>query len=101
MCYKQNTIIMRESAIFYRSFYEAIKQLPPENQAEVYTAIFEYALNFKEVELSGVNFMLFGLIKPQIDANIRRFKNGCKAKKKQARSKKEANNNDNVNNNEE
>jgi hypothetical protein len=90
---------MRESAIFYRSFYEAIKQLPPENQAEVYNAIFEYALNFKQVELSGINYMLFTLIQPQIDANIRRFKNGCKAKKKQAKSKKEANNN--VNDNEE
>ncbi len=65
---------MRESAIFYRSFYEAIKELPPQNQAEVYSAVFEYALNFKEVELSGLSKTIFTLIKPQIDANIKRFK---------------------------
>ncbi len=42
---------MRESTVFYRSFYEAIKELDAELQSEVYSAIFEYALNFNEVEL--------------------------------------------------
>jgi hypothetical protein len=99
---------MRDSAIFYRSFYEAIKDLPAENQAEVYNAIFEYSLNCKEVELTGISKTIFTLIKPQIQANIKRFKNGSKAKQKQSgsktearikqtRSKTEANNNDNNN----
>ncbi len=90
---------MRDSAIFYRSFYEAIKELPPQNQSEVYTAVFEYALNFKTVELSGISKTIFTLIKPQIDANIKRFKNGSKAKTKQRISKSEANNNNKVNDN--
>lgn len=84
---------MRESAIFYRSFYEAIKELPAENKAEVYEAVFEYALNLNEVELSGIGKTIFTLIKPQIDANIRRFKNGSKAKQKRNVSKPKANNN--------
>lgn len=81
---------MRDSAIFYRSFYEAIKELPTEKQAEVYTAVFEYALNFKTVELTGISKMVFTLIKPQIDANIKRFRNGSKAKGKRIRSESEA-----------
>lgn len=67
---------MRESAIFYRSFYEAIKDLPSENQAEIYTAIFEYALNFKELELKGISKTIFTLVKPQIQANNRKYKVG-------------------------
>jgi len=67
---------MRESSIFYRSFYEAIKDLPPENQVEVYTAVFEYALNFKELELSGISKTIFTLIKPQIQANNKKYKTG-------------------------
>ena len=33
----------RESFIFYRSFYEAIKCMPQDVQAEIYPAICEYA----------------------------------------------------------
>ena len=104
---------MRDSSIFYRSFYEAIKELPKNNQAEVYTAIFEYALNFNEVELNGLSKTIFTLIKPQIDANNKRFINGKEPKSKRNRSETEAkpkqdiseteannNNNENVNVNE-
>ena len=98
----------RDSFIFYRSFFEAIKELPEKNQIEVYNAISEYSLNFKEVELTGISKTIFILIKPQLEANNKRFKNGSKkkqnkskpeAKDKQNESKLEANNNDNVNDN--
>lgn len=91
---------MRDSAIFYRSFYEAIKELPSGNQLEVYNAVFEYALNFNAVELTGLSKTIFTLIKPQLEANIGKYKNGIKAKNKQKRSKKEANENVNDNLNE-
>jgi hypothetical protein len=81
---------MRESTVFYRSFYEAIKELDAELQAVVYSAIFEYALNFNEVELKGVAKTVFTLIKPQLDANQKRFENGNKPKAKQVISKQEA-----------
>jgi len=90
---------MRDSCIFYRSFFEAIKELPKENQADVYNAIFEHSLNFNEIELIGINKTIMTLIKPQLDANIKRFENGKKPKQKQNESKTEANNNVNVNNN--
>jgi hypothetical protein len=81
---------MRESTVFYRSFYEAIKELDADTQAQVYSAIFEYALNFNEVEVKGVAKTVFTLIKPQLDANLKRYENGTKAKIKQSESKTEA-----------
>ncbi|MDR1089911.1 MAG: DUF6291 domain-containing protein, partial [Prevotella sp.] len=41
---------MRDSFIFYRSFYEAIENLPRDIQGEIYTAIMEYSLNGNETE---------------------------------------------------
>lgn len=101
---------MRDSMIFYRSFYEAIKDLPLENQGEIYNAVFSYGLDFKEPNLNGISKVVWTLIKPQVDANIRKYNNGTKekkkqnrskteAKQKQNRSKAEANVNDNVNDN--
>lgn len=102
---------MRDSIIFYRSFYESVEGMSPIVKAEVYDAIFKYALDFKEPEFTdNVAKALFTLIKPQLDANIKRFENGKKpktkrneskteAKDKQKESKVEANNNVNVNNN--
>lgn len=103
---------MRDSSIFYRSFYEAINELPDLNKLEVYTAIFEYSFNFNEIELSGLSKTIFTLIKPQLEANNKRFANGNKPKIKQEKSKTEAkpkqktikdqannNNNNNINEN--
>lgn len=78
--------MQRDSIIFYRSFYEAIKELPLEVQATVYSAIFEYSLNFNKVELSGLPKTIFTLIKPQLDANNKRFENGSKGGRKKANS---------------
>lgn len=68
----------RESFVFYRSFYEAIKDLPRDVQSEIYTAIMEYGLYGRETEqLKPIARSIFMLVKPQIDANFKRFKNGC------------------------
>ena len=59
---------MRDSFIFYKSFYEAIKDLPRDIQGEVYTAIMEYSLYGITTEnLKPVARSIFTLIKPQID----------------------------------
>jgi hypothetical protein len=80
----------RDSMVFYRSFYEAIKELSKEQQGEIYNAIFSYGLDFTEPNLSGVSKTVWTLIKPQIDANIRRYNNGKKPKTKQEISETEA-----------
>ena len=80
--------VERDSFIFYRSFYESIKEIPEGEQLKVYKAITEYALNQNEVELTGIAKAIFTLIKPQLDANYQKFLNGKKAKRKQNTSKR-------------
>ena len=69
---------MKDSIIFYRSFYEAIQDLQIEQQAQAYNAIFAYALDEQEPKLTGIVATVFKLIKPQLDANLQRYKNGAK-----------------------
>lgn len=69
---------MYESMIFYKSFYDAIKGLDAELQAEIYNAVFSYGLYGEELELSPIANTIFTLIKPQIDANNKRKENGKK-----------------------
>lgn len=69
---------MRDSFIFYRSFKEAISGLSDSDKLAVYEAICDYSLDFKEPQLSGFPKALFTLIRPQLDANIQRWKNASK-----------------------
>lgn len=71
--------MQRDSFIFYRSFYEAIRELPRDIQGEVLTAIIEYGLDGVTTDnLKPIARAIVALIKPQIDANNRRFDNGKK-----------------------
>ena len=81
---------MRDSVVFYRSFYDAIKNIPEADQLKAYTAIMEYAMNDVQPEIDGIALAIFLLVKPQIDANNKRYENGKKPKVKQAVSKSEA-----------
>jgi hypothetical protein len=88
---------MRDSTIFYRSFYEALKELPLINQGEIYNAIFEYSFNDNLVNLAGLSKTIFTLIKPQLDANNKKYQNGLKGgKRNQTETKPESNLNQNV-----
>lgn len=90
---------MRDSIVFYRSFYEAIKEIPLEEQGVVYNAIYGYALDGIEPELTGIAKAIFLLVKPQIDANNTRYENGKKggkAKGNQNVTETEPNSNQNV-----
>lgn len=70
----------RESIVFYKSFYDAIKGLNYETQSKIYNAIFAYQFDGIESELDGVEKAVFTLIKPQLDANNTKYENGCKGK---------------------
>lgn len=69
---------MRDSFIFYRSFFESFDGLSKKDKLILFDAICNYALNDIEQELTGVPLSMFKLLKPQLDANIRRYENGCK-----------------------
>lgn len=69
---------MRESFIFYRTFYEALKELPDDARLRLYDAITAYALNGEKVAISGLEKAVFALVEPRIKANNQRRENGCK-----------------------
>ena len=92
----------RDSIVVYRSFYEAAKALTDKEELELYRAIFEFGLDHK-------NAAMFKLIKPQLEANYKKWQNGMrggrpkqeeskdKPKDNQKETKDEPNENVNVN----
>ena len=80
----------RDSMVIYRSFYDAIKELPEKNQLEILKQIFEFGLDGIESELTGLSKTIWILIKPNLEANRTKWESGCKAKQKQKRSKTKA-----------
>lgn len=68
---------MRDSFVFYRSWAESIEMLPKAQQLDMYKSIINYALKGVEPKLSGTANIIFELVKPLLDANNKRYKNGC------------------------
>ena len=68
----------RDTFIFYRSFKESMSDLSDADKLIMYKAITDYSLDMKEPELTGFPKALFSLIRPFLDANTQRWKNGCK-----------------------
>lgn len=84
---------MRDSVLFYRSFYDALKNIPDAERLRVYDAIMEYSMYDVDPDLDSTSLAVFLLIKPQIDANNKRYANGCKARRNQDETKLDANHN--------
>jgi hypothetical protein len=57
---------MKDRVVFKRDWYDSISYLNPEEQAEVYTAFFEFTLNENVIELQGSSKSVFELIKRDI-----------------------------------
>lgn len=83
---------MKHGFVFYRSWLEAIEELPDALMFELLKAIVYYGLNQEEpAEMTAQARSYWKLIKPIIEANNKRYENGKKAKQKQNVSKTEAN----------
>ena len=88
---------MRDSMIFYRSFADAIRNLPEEEQLKSLWAVINYALDGAEPE-GGIEKSIWIMAKPQIDSNNQRYENGRKGgrpskKASQSKTKAKPNNN--------
>lgn len=71
--------ILRDSAVSYRSEFEAIRMLPNDIRLECYDAIYIYRFDGNEpAKLSPTARAIFTLIKPLIDANNKKYINGKK-----------------------
>jgi hypothetical protein len=60
---------MTNSFVFYRSYFEAIKDLDLMDKVEMYEAIADYSLDDIEPNFNGIKLVMWKLIKPQIDSN--------------------------------
>ena len=68
----------RDSFVFYRSFYEAIKDVPKRHRTVIYESVFEYVFEQKEAQLDGIPSAIWKLIRPQIDSSAKRYENSKK-----------------------
>lgn len=66
----------RESMVFYKSFFDAIRELPPEEFKKCACAILEYGIEGKEPTQNGLLKTVYLMAKPQIDKNNQRYENG-------------------------
>ena len=77
---------MKDSFVFYKSFYDAIKKIPEEYQLELYNAILSYSLEGIEPNnLSPIAEAMFILIKPNIDSSQKRYEASVENGKKGGR----------------
>ena len=74
--------MQRDSMVFYRSFHEATRELPPEIYKEAMVALMDYALDGRINEVSAYTNMFLQMAKPQVDANNQRYINGSKGGRK-------------------
>lgn len=68
----------RDSFIFYRSFWEAVKELKPAEREKVLSSICGFIFDEEEPELKATPKAIWTLIKPQLIANIKKYQNGSK-----------------------
>lgn len=69
----------RETCVFYASWFDAIETMPEAAQSEAYRAVLSYALRGEETAKQGaMTKLIMAMVRPVIDANNKRYENGCK-----------------------
>ncbi len=66
----------RDGFVFYRSFANALRRLPKKHQLTLLWAIVDYALDAQEPPDDPAVSACWELIRPQIDANNKRYRSG-------------------------
>ena len=71
---------MDDSFVFYASFMEALELVPDEEYAGCVKCILAYAFEGNDIAATQMERIIMALVRPQIDANKKRRKNGEKGK---------------------
>ena len=69
----------RKQFTWYRSYYDALKELPAEEFRDIVLAVCAYALDGEEAELSGVARAIFTLIRPTLEVGRSKAENRSRA----------------------
>lgn len=78
----------KDSFVFYKSFFEAIQNIPKENQLEVYEALCTYSFTGEIPKIDGIAKAMFILMKPNIDKANARYEASVNNGKKGGRPRK-------------
>ncbi|MCD8036875.1 MAG: DUF6291 domain-containing protein [Clostridiales bacterium] len=81
--------LKRDSTIIYRSYRDAIAEMPPKEFKRCMMAILNYALDGIEPETNGIEQIIFAMTKPQIDKNNQRYLNSKSGGRKPKESQPE------------
>lgn len=65
----------RKQFTWYRSYYDALKDIPAEEFRDIVLAVCAYALDGEETELSGVARAIFTLIRPTLEVGRSKAEN--------------------------
>jgi|TARA_B110000967_G_C18615731_1_gene426237 hypothetical protein len=76
--YYEEETVNRNSFVFYDSFYRAMNYLNDEEKIQYINAICNYSLYDRTIKMDLKIEAMFVLVKPQIDANIKKRENGKK-----------------------
>ena len=74
----ENANITTETFIFYRSFYEAIREFDDKDRLALYDSIVNFAFENKETEFTGMKNVFYKMAIPQLEASIKNYKIGRK-----------------------
>lgn len=69
----------RKQFTWYRSYYDALKEIPAEEFRAIVLAVCAYALDGKDPELSGVARAIFTLIRPTLEVGRSKAENRSRA----------------------
>lgn len=69
----------RKQFTWYRSYYDALKEIPAEEFRDIVLAVCSYALDGEELELSGVARAIFTLIRPTLEVGRSKAENRSRA----------------------
>ena len=68
-----------KAIMFFESYFESAKQLPPEQRLQFYDAIFNYVFEGVETELSGILAIMFPLVRENLNKSMLQAKQRKKA----------------------
>lgn len=86
---------MRDSMVFYRSFLDAVTELPPKDFKACVLAILRYGMDGEVPSGRGIEKTVFAMAKPQIDRNNQKYINGSKGGRPRNQTKTEQEPNEN------
>ena len=79
---------MPQGAVIMPSVFEAAEKLSDEDELQFLRAICSYEISGEQIDLNGISALLFNMIQPALDANLKRYSAARENGKKGGRPKK-------------